>query len=663
MRSMLLTSTVIRGCALLLLALGAAGCGHKSSGPAPVGVGVGVSLSAPAGSTIVEQGTTLEIDAAVSGDAANRGVTWTLIGPGSASSSSSTKYVFQAPTGVTGALTVTLTATAVADVTQYASVTITVNGTPTIPTPLLFPANLNIIYASYFTVAGGVAPFTWAVTSGSLPPGLVFDGSTTATTALSGIPTGLGSFTFTLQATDAENAKASVTVTLVVNPQTACVLLGQFSYLFTGFRDQLPVVRAGSLNIASDGTITGVHDYKDDQSARVNEALTDGTCTTVSQNRGTLRIVSSRVESFDFGAISTLAAGQMQENDGTPIVGSAQFFKQDVAAFTQASVAGDYGFVLVGADAAKHRLTAAGRLTVGATGAISNGQGDTNGSPPIADAAIAGTLTAPDANGRGTTTLSIGSLSLPLAYYIVDANTIYLVSDDTSTKTPLVAGRMTRQTGAGTLSATALAGQTVLSMWGSSQVGGLPAATDTVGLLSAGNGTTLTLGLDVADRGAALVNSNYSAVPYTVTANGRGTLTLNATSGTRQFVLYMTGPGTGYLIEPASPVGNFGILDAQVGAPFSDFLSSYYIGGTVFATSTSPISLVPQLLFQEGALSGNVTGSYAIDSTTGRAIATVSRNILGGSGLVIYLVSTSKLVVLGDGVNSVNTSLAWLQGY
>jgi hypothetical protein len=663
MRSMLLTGNVIRGCALLLLALGVASCGHKKSAPAPVGVGVGVSLTAPSGATIVETGGTIEIDAAVSGDAANRGVVWTLIGPGSFTSFTTTKYVYQAPSGVVGALTVTLTATAVADQTQYASVTITVNGTPKIPQPLLFPANLNIIYASYFTVAGGLAPYTWAVTSGSLPPGLVFDGSTTATTALSGIPTGLGSFTFTLQATDSNAAKASVTVTLVVNPQTACVLLGRFGYLFTGFRDQLPVVRAGSLNIASDGTITGVHDYKDDQSARVNEALTDGTCTTVSQNRGTLRIVSSRVESFDFGAVGTLAAGQMQENDGTPIVGSAQFFRQDSTAFTQAAVAGDFGFVLVGEDAANHRLVAAGRLTVGATGAISNGQGDTNGSPPIANAAITGALTAPDANGRGTTTLSLGSLSLPLAYYVVDANTIFLVSDDTSTKTLRVAGRMTRETGAGTLSATALAGQSVLSMWGSSLVGGVPSATDSVGLLSAGNGTTLKLGLDVADRGTAVVNSNYAAVPYTVTANGRGTLTLNASSGVRDFVLYMTGPGSGYLIEPGSPFGNFGIIDEQIGGPFTDFLSSYYVGGTVFATSTSPISLVPQVLFQEGSLTGNVTGSFAIDPASGRGIATVSRNILGGSGLIIYIVSTSKLVVLGDGVNTVNTSLAWLQGY
>jgi hypothetical protein len=641
----------------------AAGCGHHSTSNA-VGVGVGVQLTAPAGSTIVEQTATLEIDATVSGDPTNSGVTWALIGAGSAQSSTSTKYVYQAPGNISGALTVTLTATSVKDPNQVASVTITVNGTPVIPAPVLFPANLNIGYVAYFTVVGGLSPFTWSLTSGTLPAGLTLDGSTAATTALSGIPTALGSSTFTLQAVDSAGNKASVTVTLVVNPQTACVLYGHFGYLFSGFRDQLPVVRAGSLDIQSDGTITGVHDYKDDQQARIDEALTDGTCTTVSQNRGTLRLVSpTRIESFDFGTVSALNVGHMQENDSTPIVGSAQFFKQNVSAFTAGSVAGDYAFGLIGVDANGARLGVVGRLTVDAAGLISNGAADTNQSTPLVAGVVGGSLSAPDANGRGTTTLTVGNLSLPLAFYVVDANTIYLVSDDNSARTARLIGRMTRQVGAGTLSGSALAGASVVSLWGSSIVRGLPTATVAAGLLFSGNGSTLTAGLDVVDRGTPLVHTDYAAAPYTVTADGRGTLTLTSSGVSRQFVLYMAGAGSGYLLEPASVVGNWGVLDAQSGAPFSDFLSAYYVGGTVFATSTSPITLVPQLLFQEGALSGNVTGTYAIDPATGRAIATVSRNILGGSGLVVYIVSSSKLVVLGDGVNSVNGSLGWLQGY
>jgi len=664
---MLLTRAAVRRCAMLVLAFagaaGTAACGHHSASDI-VGVGVGVQLSAPAGSTIVEQGATLEIDAAVSGDPANRGVVWSLIGAGSASSSNSTQYVYQAPSGVTGAITVTLTATAVADAAQIASVTITVNGTPVMPSPVLFPANLNIPYVTYFTVVGGLSPFTYTVTSGTVPAGLTFDGSTTGTTALSGIPTALGSSTFTLQAVDADNAKTSVTVTLKVNPQTACVLLGQFAYLFTGFRDKLAVVRAGSLNIQSDGTVQGVHDYMDDQQSRVGEVLTDGTCATISQNRGTLRVVSpSRVESFDYGTIATLDAGHMQENDSTPIVGGGQFFQQTPAAFSLAALAGDWTFGVIGADASARRLGLIGRFTLSAAGGISNASVDTNQATPLVAGTMGGTLTAPDANGRGTTVLTVGGLTLPFAYYVIDANTAFLVSNDPSTGTARLAGRMTRQSGAGTFTGSSLVGPGVLSLWGSSYSGGLPTATVGVGLLYGGTGSVVNFGIDYADRGVPLVHTDYAAVPLTVAANGRGTVSFSATNANHAFVFYLSGPNAGYMLEPSSVTGNFGILDAQSGAPYSDFLSNYYAGGTVFATSTSPISLVPQILFQEGSMTGNVTGTYAIDPNTGRAIANVSRNILGGSGIVVFIVSPKKLVVVGDGVNSVNSSLQWLQAY
>ena len=668
MRAMFLNGAVNGRCAQLLFALVCAAslssCGHSKHTSNAVGVSVGVSLSAPTGSTRVAQGGTLEIDATVSNDPANKGVTWILTGPGSASTSSTTKYVYQAPTGITGAITVTLAATSITDITKLAAVTITVNGTPTIAQPLLFPANLSIPYGAYFTVVGGTAPFTWSVLTGTLPAGLALDGSVTATTALSGTPTALGSSTFTLQTADSAGLKATVTVTLVVNPQTACVITGRFAYLFTGFRQSLPVVRAGSLNVAANGTLTGSTDYKDHVLARNAEAVTGGTCITSTQNRGVLQVVSAYgTETFDFGVVSSLHSGHLQENDGTPVVGSGQFFLQDATAFTAAAIAGDYTFGVVGDDGSSRRLGVIGRLTVAANGGISAGVADTNEASPQAGAALTGTFSAPDANGRGTVTFTIGSLVLPVAYYVVDANTLYLVSNDATSSTPRIAGRMSRQTGAGTLDATALVGPSVLSMWGSSLLGGVPTASVSAALLSGGTGGNVKVGIDIADRGATLVHTDYATSPYTVTGNGRGTLAIGTGSAAREFVVYLSNAGNGYLLEPASAVGNFGILDRQVGAPFADFIASYYVGGTVFATSTSPISLLPQLLFQEGSLSGNVTGNYAIDAASGRAIATVSRNILGGSGIVVYIVSAQKLVVLGDGAGSVNSSLGWLQGY
>ncbi|MDQ6831888.1 MAG: Ig domain-containing protein, partial [Chloroflexota bacterium] len=59
-------------------------------------------------------------------------------------------------------------------------------------------ATLGTPYSQTITASGGTAPYTFAVTSGTLPPGLTL--ATNGT--LSGTPTSAGSFTFTVTATD-----------------------------------------------------------------------------------------------------------------------------------------------------------------------------------------------------------------------------------------------------------------------------------------------------------------------------------------------------------------------------------------------------------------------------------------------------------------------------
>jgi hypothetical protein len=131
----------------------------------------------------------------------------------------------------------------------------------------------------------------------------------------------------------------------------------------------------------------------------------------------------------------------------------------------------------------------------------------------------------------------------------------------------------------------------------------------------------------------------------------------------RKFVVYADGAGGGYVLEPASAVGNFGILDSQTPGPYSDFATAYYVGGTMFPGATSPMTLAPQLLFRSGSIGGNLTGNYALDPATGRMVASVSRTILGGSDLVIYIVSPTKLVIMGDNLNISNSQLAWFRAY
>lgn len=672
MRGMPVTkSLLIRAAALLWLATLAA-CSHGgSSGPPTVGVGIGVALSAPSGTTLVTQGGTIQINATVSGDPNNAGVTWFLSGAGSIASSTTSQAVYQAPSGVVGATFATLSAISVTDPTKYSSVTLTVNGTPTILQPVLFPANQNVAYTTYINASGGTAPYTWSVSSGTLPAGLALSGSTSVATAITGTPTTLGTSSFTLTLKDAAGESASIALTITVAPRTACLLTGPYAYLVTGFYQGQPVTRAGSLTVSDSGQVTGVHDYKDFTNARPATAVTSGTCNTLTQNRGQLHISSSASgnETFDFATVTSLKAGHMQQDDGSGVLEAGEFFQQDATAFNPAALAGDWVFGVVGDDGAKRRLAIVGRLTLDAGGVVSAGVADNNAATPVVAGAVTGALTAPDANGRGTASLSVGGQALPVAYYVVDQNTMFLVSSDTQASAPRVAGRMTRQAGAGTLDGTALAGPAILSLWGSSVVSGAPAATVGAGRLSGAAATagtaagTVNVELDIADRGTQSVNASFTAQPYAVAPNGRGTLVVGSGAQQLSYVLYADGAGGGYVLEPLSAFGSFGILLAQVAGPYGGFTTGYYIGGTMFPGSTSPITLAPQLLFQSGSIAGNLTGNYALDPTTGRMVAAVSRTILGGSDLVIYIVSQQRLVILGDGLNISNSQLAWFDAY
>jgi putative Ig domain-containing protein len=74
--------------------------------------------------------------------------------------------------------------------------------------PQLLP---NVFYDATITPTGGVAPYTFAVTSGSLPTGLTLDPNTGE---LSGTTTDTGNFTFTVTVTDAAGCTGSHDYTL-----------------------------------------------------------------------------------------------------------------------------------------------------------------------------------------------------------------------------------------------------------------------------------------------------------------------------------------------------------------------------------------------------------------------------------------------------------------
>jgi hypothetical protein len=88
---------------------------------------------------------------------------------------------------------------------------------PVCPVITLSPAVLPsgtvaVAYSQTITASGGTAPYSFAVTAGTLPAGLTL----TPTGVLAGTPTTAGSFTFTVRGTDANGCFGSIAYTIVI---------------------------------------------------------------------------------------------------------------------------------------------------------------------------------------------------------------------------------------------------------------------------------------------------------------------------------------------------------------------------------------------------------------------------------------------------------------
>ena len=129
-------------------------------------------------------------------------------GPGCFTVVSSTSLdISSMPAHMAGAVTVKVVTLGIA-----ASASYTYNAGPA----LLFPAppggEVGVTYSDQLTVTAGTSPFTWSVSSGSLPAGISLspDGN------LSGTPTATGTSSFTVKVTDAHGQSATQATSITV---------------------------------------------------------------------------------------------------------------------------------------------------------------------------------------------------------------------------------------------------------------------------------------------------------------------------------------------------------------------------------------------------------------------------------------------------------------
>ena len=108
--------------------------------------------------------------------------------------------------------TTALTADQVLSLTIHPSYT-----APTITTTTLTAATLSVPYTATLATTGGLAPFTWSVSSGTLPAGLTLNATTGV---LAGTPSAAGAPSFTVQVTDALNGTDTQALSLTVAGNT-----------------------------------------------------------------------------------------------------------------------------------------------------------------------------------------------------------------------------------------------------------------------------------------------------------------------------------------------------------------------------------------------------------------------------------------------------------
>jgi len=174
---------------------------------------VTVSVTPTAATMLPSQAQTFT---ATVGGTTNTGVTWS-IAPATGTISSSGLYT--APPTISSTRSVMVTATSVADATKSASATVTLIPPVQITTSSLPGGTVGTAYNATLAATGGVAPYTWSVASGQLPPGTSLS---TSTGLISGTPTTAGSYNITMQVTDAAGYQATALLTLVIAACTGC---------------------------------------------------------------------------------------------------------------------------------------------------------------------------------------------------------------------------------------------------------------------------------------------------------------------------------------------------------------------------------------------------------------------------------------------------------
>jgi len=549
------------------------------------------------------------------------------------------------------------TPTAAVDI---ASKSITVNTTLSVTTSSLAGGSTGVPYNAVLSATGGVSPYTWSVTSGTLPAGLTLSTSG----LISGTPTNQETQTFTVQASDSETPAATATASLTLTiggPNSR--LNGNYVFSFIGYAKGSLQVRAGSFTADGQGNITnGLMDI----GGGPTKVSFFGTYSIGATNTGPMTFIIPSLSQVFSNSVAVPASGTIRFIENGPAGGQGTGVIRKVTSVGQvtiAQLASSWTFGGIGADVAASRYAAVGTFTAASTGAWTALEEDSNDNGTVTHS-TAGTgsfLAIDPATQRGTASMTVNSVTTNFSFYPVSTSELVMVSiDPVSSTAPLAL--YTLYFNPGNWSNTLIHTTTVAQLQG---LGTSNGNTVPYGLLAFatfdGNG-----GLSVStdeNLGGTLSANKYAKATYSAASNGRTTV---SGFGSNPIVLYFSSSVAFTLVGDAGVTA--GTTLPQFGSPFTNSsISGSYQGATLQAVlptvtveddsgaadGNGNLSLIYDISGPGGPQQGLTAAlTYSVDST-GRAPLVNGGNTIG----IAYVVngasagSGGKLLVLSTDAN------------
>ena len=418
----------------------------------------------------------------------------------------------------------------------------------------------------------------------------------------------------------------------------AGLFIGQYAFLIRGYDvADSPMAMAGSFTSDGNGNITGGElDFNNGGGVTNVPSPIKGSYTTDSTFnniiRGTITISSytfpnsanNIILKFVLSADGT--RGRIMEFDGSGYINSGTMLQQDPAALSAANPAGSYAFGLDSDAPVGGRTVENGQLVIAQGGAITGivdqskagNAMPTYSATPIAAGSMA---TTPDASGRGTMSITVGTTTSMYAYYLVNAGQLDLIQIDPGHTFGTVQAGIARAQAQLTASSVNTAGPSTLQMTGmDSPHGTQNIGPDVIiGVMTITGATTSGTGIfgvtfDSNDLGIILTNHPAPGMVASFDpTTGRGVISVDGGFNTGfmdSAVFYLYDAGKGFIID-ADPSTNTGITNNAFSGTFTTQTQNFALSGNLIAGSVGSATIdIP-----------NFEAAFHVNGQTGAATA------------------------------------------